>query len=117
MEHCSACAAVGHGVLAHHAADVIVQFCLSWYTHGSISKPFLLVPAVAAAAGLVTHDDMQIMLRQLAGSSLSDDDIAWLVRKALQEADSPQGLSLEAFKATLHPQDLAGMTVQVPTEL
>jgi serine/threonine-protein phosphatase 2B regulatory subunit len=68
-------------------------------------------------AGLVTHDDMQIMLRQLAGSSLSDDDIAWLVRKALQEADSPQGLSLEAFKATLHPQDLAGMIVEVPTEL
>jgi serine/threonine-protein phosphatase 2B regulatory subunit len=69
------------------------------------------------SAGLVTHDDMQIMLRQLAGSSLSDDDIAWLVRKALQEADCPQGLSLEAFKATLQSQDLAGMTVQVPTEL
>ncbi|WIA16114.1 hypothetical protein OEZ86_007621 [Tetradesmus obliquus] len=67
--------------------------------------------------GLVTHDDMQIMLRQLAGSSLSDDDIAWVVRKALQEAGSPQGLSLEAFKATLHAEDLAGMTVTVPTEL
>jgi hypothetical protein len=34
-----------------------------------------------------------------------------------QQADSPQGLSLEAFKATLQLQDLAGMTAQVPTEL
>eukprot|EP00879_Flechtneria_rotunda_P031251 GHRR01034121.1.p2 GENE.GHRR01034121.1~~GHRR01034121.1.p2 ORF type:complete len:100 (+),score=33.10 GHRR01034121.1:273-572(+) len=69
------------------------------------------------AAGLVTADDMQIMLRQLAGSSLTDDDISCLVRKALQEADSPQGLTLEAFKKVLKPQDLQGMVVEVPTEL
>lgn len=69
------------------------------------------------AAGVVTYDDMQIMLRQLAGSSLSDDDIACLVRKALQEAGSPEGLSLQAFQKTLNAQDLVGMTVQVPTEL
>eukprot|EP00879_Flechtneria_rotunda_P006048 GHRR01006361.1.p1 GENE.GHRR01006361.1~~GHRR01006361.1.p1 ORF type:complete len:177 (+),score=40.60 GHRR01006361.1:232-762(+) len=67
--------------------------------------------------GLVTADDMQIMLRQLAGSSLTDDDISCLVRKALQEADSPQGLTLEAFKKVLKPQDLQGMVVEVPTEL
>jgi hypothetical protein len=34
-----------------------------------------------------------------------------------QEADSPQVLRLAAFEATLYEQDLAGMTVQVPTEL
>lgn len=67
--------------------------------------------------GLVSYDDMQIMLRQLAGSSLTDDDIAALVRRALAEAGSPSGLSLQAFKDALAPQDLAGMVVSVPCEL
>lgn len=67
--------------------------------------------------GLVTRDDMQIMLRQLAGSSLNDDDINCLVSRALQEADSPQGLTLQAFRNTLRPKDLGNMMVQVPTEL
>lgn len=60
---------------------------------------------------------MQIMLRQLAGSSLTDDDIALLVRRALGEAGSPSGLTLQAFKDALSPQDLAGMVVSVPCEL
>jgi hypothetical protein len=68
-------------------------------------------------AGLVTFDDMQIMLRQLAGSSLSDEDINALVRRALAEAKAPQGLTLKAFKETLAPHELAGMVVEVPTEL
>lgn len=72
---------------------------------------------LCCAAGLVTFDDMQIMLRQLAGSSLSDDDINTLVRRALSEAGSPQGLDLQAFKDTLSADDLSGMVVEVPTEL
>jgi serine/threonine-protein phosphatase 2B regulatory subunit len=68
-------------------------------------------------AGLVTFDDMQIMLRQLAGSTLSDEDINTLVRRALTEAGSPQGLTLQAFKQTLPATELAGMVVEVPTEL
>lgn len=66
---------------------------------------------------MVTYDDMQIMLRQLAGSSLSDDDITALVRRALQEAGSPEGLSVKDFRNVITPQDLAGMVVEVPTEL
>lgn len=60
---------------------------------------------------------MQIMLRQLAGSTLSDEDINTLVRRALAEAGSPQGISLAAFKQTLSAEDLEGMVVEVPTEL
>lgn len=60
---------------------------------------------------------MQIMLRQLAGSSLTDDDINCLVSRALTEADSTQGLTLQAFRNTLSPKDLGNMVVQVPTEL
>lgn len=70
-----------------------------------------------AATGVVTFDDMQIMLRQLAGSTLSDDEINTLVRRALAEAKAPQGLTLEAFKSTLSAQELSGMVVEVPTEL
>lgn len=57
------------------------------------------------------------MLRQLAGSSLSDEDINTLVRRALAEAGRPQGLTLEAFKQTLSAHELDGMVVEVPTEL
>lgn len=67
--------------------------------------------------GLVTRDDMQIMLRQLAGSSLNDDDISCLVSRALQESNSPQGLTLQAFRDTISPKDLTNMVVQVPTDL
>eukprot|EP00878_Enallax_costatus_P004891 GHUV01005146.1.p1 GENE.GHUV01005146.1~~GHUV01005146.1.p1 ORF type:complete len:179 (+),score=35.46 GHUV01005146.1:738-1274(+) len=66
--------------------------------------------------GLVTRDDMQIMLRQLAGSSLTDDDINCLVIRALQEAASPEGLTLKAFRDTLSPKDLGNMVVEIPTE-
>lgn len=68
-------------------------------------------------AGVVTFDDMQIMLRQLAGSTLSDEEINTLVRRALSEAQAPQGLTLRDFKETLSAQELAGMVVEVPTEL
>jgi hypothetical protein len=60
---------------------------------------------------------MQLMLRQLAGSTLSDDDITTLVSRALAEAGAPQGLSLQAFKDTLSAGELSGMVVEVPTEL
>lgn len=67
--------------------------------------------------GVVTFDDMQIMLRQLAGSTVSDEDINTLVKRALAEANAPQGLTLQKFKETLSAQELAGMVVEVPTEL
>lgn len=77
----------------------------------------LSCPALRVAAGVVTFDDMQIMLRQLAGSTVSDEDINTLVKRALAEANAPQGLTLQKFKETLSAQELAGMVVEVPTEL
>ena len=56
-------------------------------------------------------------VRQLAGSSLSDEDINSLVKRALAEAGAPHGLTLQKFKETLSAQELAGMVVEVPTEL
>lgn len=77
----------------------------------------VVVPPSLRRTGLVTFDDMQIMLRQLAGSTLSDEDINALVRRALAEAGCPQGLTLQAFKDTLSADELAGMVVEVPCEL
>jgi serine/threonine-protein phosphatase 2B regulatory subunit len=77
----------------------------------------LFCPVAAVCAGVVTFDDMQIMLRQLAGSSLSDEDINTLVKRALTEAGAPHGLTLQQFQQTLSAQELAGMVVEVPVEL
>jgi serine/threonine-protein phosphatase 2B regulatory subunit len=67
----------------------------------------------------VSADDLAIMLRQLAGSSLTDDAISALVSRALAEAGGPagSGLTLADFKAALPNGDLEGMRVTVPTEL
>lgn len=81
------------------------------------SASALLLVLLLVPAGVVTFDDMQIMLRQLAGSSLSDEDINSLVKRALAEAGAPHGLTLQKFKETLSAQELAGMVVEVPTEL
>eukprot|EP00877_Chromochloris_zofingiensis_P005861 jgi/Chrzof1/1528/Cz10g11080.t1 len=68
--------------------------------------------------GVVSRDDMQIMLRQLAGSSLSDDDISALISKAFEEAHCNHvGLKLQDFTEALKDQELGGMVVEVPTEL
>ena len=71
------------------------------------------------ATGIVSADDLAIMLRQLAGSSLTDDAISALVSRALAEAGGPagSGLTLADFKAALPNGDLEGMRVTVPTEL
>ncbi len=77
----------------------------------------LLLLLLLLCTGVVTYDDMQIMLRQLAGSSLSDEDINALVKRALSEAGAPHGLTLQQFQATLSADELSGMVVDVPTEL
>jgi serine/threonine-protein phosphatase 2B regulatory subunit len=78
----------------------------------------LLLALLALPTGVVSRDDLEIMVRQLAGSTLSDDDVKELVTAALAEAGSnSKGLSLQAFKAALKDQDLRGMVVDIPTEL
>lgn len=59
---------------------------------------------------------MTVMLRQLAGSSLSDSDLRGIIEAALAEAGAPNGLNLAAFKAGLADADLSNMTVDFPVE-
>ena len=42
---------------------------------------WLITICYPCAAGLITRDDMQIMLRQLAGSSLTDADLEELISR------------------------------------
>ena len=56
------------------------------------------------------------MLRQLAGSSLGEEDLGALVDLVLHRAKCPQGLDLKAFKAALGDADLGRMVVEVPIE-
>ena len=59
---------------------------------------------------------MQVMLRQLAGSTLTDDDINTLITRGFEGAGAPHGLGLAAFKAAMGGRDLGGMLVSVPTD-
>jgi hypothetical protein len=59
------------------------------------------------------------MLRQLAGSSLSDGELGELLDRALPPGAGGAGgggLDAAAFRAALAQADLAAMAVRVPTE-
>ncbi len=77
-------------------------------------SPLRLPPSLVT--GLISHEDLQIMLRQLAGSSLGEEQRVALVDMVLQRAKCPQGLDLKAFKAALASADLSHMKVEVPIE-
>lgn len=66
--------------------------------------------------GLMSRDDMHVMLRQLAGSTLTDDDINALIARGLEGAGAPHGLNLAAFKQAMTGRDLSSMEVVVPTD-
>jgi hypothetical protein len=60
---------------------------------------------------------MHVMLRQLAGSTLTDDDLDALITKGFDGAGAPHGLNLAAFAAAMAGRDLSKMEVVVPTDL
>jgi serine/threonine-protein phosphatase 2B regulatory subunit len=66
--------------------------------------------------GIISRDDLHIMLRQLGGSSLGEEELTELVEVVLQQAKSPQGLDMVAFKTALADPKLTleNMVVQVP---
>uniref|UniRef100_A0A7S3QKT9 EF-hand domain-containing protein n=1 Tax=Dunaliella tertiolecta TaxID=3047 RepID=A0A7S3QKT9_DUNTE len=70
--------------------------------------------------GLIGREDMALMLRQLAGSSLSEEDLGDIVTKAFQEAGPAAlargGLDFEDFQAALADVDLDPMAVEMPRE-
>ena len=56
------------------------------------------------------------MLKQLAGSSLSDEDCSSIIEKSLSEMKCSIGLNREAFQEALKNADLSNMQVQIPIE-
>lgn len=64
--------------------------------------------------GIISRDDMQIMLRQLAGSSVTDEDLQLVIDKALTQTDSPNGLDIAAFSRALSKADVSDMVVEIP---
>jgi serine/threonine-protein phosphatase 2B regulatory subunit len=74
-------------------------------------------PPAPQTPGLVSRDDMQVMLRQLAGSTLTDGDLDLLIQRGFDGAGAPQGLTLSAFKAAMAGRDLSSMEVSVPTDI
>jgi len=60
---------------------------------------------------------MHVMLRQLAGSTLTDDDLDALITKGFDGAGAIHGLNLPAFKLAMTGRDLSSMEVVVPSDL
>lgn len=67
--------------------------------------------------GVVSADDMELMLRQLAGSTLSDGEVRILVSMALKQAGAEKGLTREQFSAALTNTDLGAMCVSVDASM
>jgi len=103
-------------VTLQNVLDPCCPFVL--FTWPATASPHPLCPPPRALhKGVVSRDDMQIMLRQLAGSSLSDADLAKIVDRALLVAKAPSGLDQKTFREALKGADLSKMTVEVPTDV
>mmetsp|Transcript_22000 Transcript_22000/g.37644 ORF Transcript_22000/g.37644 Transcript_22000/m.37644 type:complete len:180 (+) Transcript_22000:136-675(+) len=70
--------------------------------------------------GLIGREDLALMLRQLAGSSLSEEELHALVDMSMKEAGHEAakigGLNQTLFNRALEGVDLKGMTVEMPHE-
>jgi serine/threonine-protein phosphatase 2B regulatory subunit len=65
--------------------------------------------------GVVGPEDLEIVLRQLGGSSLSDPQIRDMVQRVMREAGaSPEGITRGEFEAALGGLPLQ-MSVAFPT--
>ncbi|KAL3158350.1 hypothetical protein ABBQ38_010589 [Trebouxia sp. C0009 RCD-2024] len=67
--------------------------------------------------GLVSADDMELMLRQLAGSALRDEELRALINRALQQAGAEAGLTREQFSDALTNTDLGAMSVSIDASM
>jgi serine/threonine-protein phosphatase 2B regulatory subunit len=66
--------------------------------------------------GVVSREDMSVVLRQLGGAGLADAQVHELIDRAFGEAGVSDGLRPGDFAAALKDQDLSGMVVTVPSE-
>ncbi|GFR51696.1 hypothetical protein Agub_g14140 [Astrephomene gubernaculifera] len=67
--------------------------------------------------GFISREDMSMMLKQLAGSSLSEEDRQDIISRVLAEAGGAERLDLPCFKAALGSADISNMVVEVPVDL
>ena len=68
--------------------------------------------------GVISRDDMELMLRQLAGTSPSEEDLSQIVSRTFQDAGAgPSGMTFEQFARVLQDADLSSMTVEVANTL
>ena len=66
--------------------------------------------------GIVSKEDMDLIIRQAAGSSLTDNEVAVLVKRVFQKAGaSDRGLDLIQFAGALESSQV-GLCVDVPVE-
>lgn len=66
--------------------------------------------------GVVSREDLELLLRQLAGTAFSDEQMKEVVQQALDEAGAAQRgeLTLPDFQKSLRRADLSAMKVEVP---
>ncbi|KAL4424997.1 hypothetical protein ABPG77_002882 [Micractinium sp. CCAP 211/92] len=66
--------------------------------------------------GAISEEDMEIVLRQLAGSSLSDDELKSIIAKVMRSAGvGERGLTFPEYKAALEGLEV-DLHVEVPLE-
>jgi len=68
------------------------------------------------SAGKVSRDDLVLILRNLCGTCLSEDEIDALIAKAFAEAGKEDHLSKETFVNIFKDVDL-NMQVEIPFSL
>ena len=93
--------------------------------HPSILPPLSgrLCPAASACAGdgVVSEKDMELILRQLGGSSLSDEEMSCIVKKVMEAAGGgdgggaagARGLTFDSYRAALEGHEVH-LHVDVP---
>ncbi|KAG2489266.1 hypothetical protein HYH03_012286 [Edaphochlamys debaryana] len=67
--------------------------------------------------GFISREDMGMMLKQLAGSSLAEEDRQEVITQVLALAGGAERLDLPGFKAALASADLSNMVVEVGVDL
>ncbi|EFJ43382.1 hypothetical protein VOLCADRAFT_65983 [Volvox carteri f. nagariensis] len=67
--------------------------------------------------GFISREDMSMMLKQLAGSTLSEEDRQDIIGRVLVLAGGADRLDYAAFQTALSGADLAKMVVEVPVDL
>eukprot|EP00803_Ostreobium_quekettii_P008973 evm.model.scf_437EXC.10 EVM.evm.TU.scf_437EXC.10 scf_437EXC:65310-65732(-) len=79
-------------------------------------KVFQCAPPWMRLAGLVSREDLDLVLRQLAGTCLSEKEVGELVQLAFEEAGAKDQLSLEDFSKALKGREL-NMVVEIPVQM